>query len=174
MFDWLLCHPFGVKIPTLPIFYNHSTPSGLKYLALNPNGVTQFFVFFCANGKVANWYFIFIALLIVPNIASNGIKIALCSTINPSGGDKNMLNNAKNILGGVKKILSGVKNTLGGVKNTLGGVKNTLGGVKNTLGGVKNTLGGVKNALGGVKFGVDGIKFKFDVTINCFYRLALS
>ena len=91
---------------------------------------------------MANWCFIFIALLIVPNIVSNGIKIALCSTTNPCGGDKNMLNNAKNILGGAKNI----------------------------IGGVKNIIGGVKNALGGVKFGVDGIKFKFDVTINCFYK----
>jgi hypothetical protein len=41
--------PSGLKTQALPIFYNHSTPSGLKYLALNPKGVTYFFV------QMAKW-----------------------------------------------------------------------------------------------------------------------
>ena len=60
----------GSKIQPLPIFYNHATPLGLKYLALNPVGMIGFFVQvtkiisdLVLTGKVANLYFIFIALL---------------------------------------------------------------------------------------------------------------
>ena len=49
MFDWLLCHPFGVKIPCFK----------------SQQGNT-IFVFFCANDKVANSYLIFIVLLNLP------------------------------------------------------------------------------------------------------------
>jgi hypothetical protein len=31
--------PSGLKTQALPIFYNNATPSGLKYIALNPEGV---------------------------------------------------------------------------------------------------------------------------------------
>jgi len=44
--------PSGLKIQLLPIFYNNTTPWGLKYLALNPEGGIHFLVFF---EQMAKW-----------------------------------------------------------------------------------------------------------------------
>ena len=76
VFDCLLCHPFGVETLTLPIFYNHITPSGLKYFVLKPCCCLSTAVYLAKNKQYAAGFWQIIGFVYWLIIIEQNKKIA--------------------------------------------------------------------------------------------------